>query len=381
MNFAPQMKKLGGLGMAGLLALTTFAGATSPASAATVNPDAANKAVTWMRTQQQPDGSFAGFGAGSTVDAVLAIVADGQDPNTFQQGSNTPLTFLASKQADLVKTPGSAGKLLLAIAAADAGGKTTIDPKPVIDAINTAYDQASGHYGKDAIGHAFALLGLKAIGATPSSGLDYMKGSQTPEGGWAFTGDPKAGGSDTNTTAVVLQALIGIGETTNSPTITKALAYLATQQNADGGFPYQKGDPTTSESDVNSTSYVAQALIATGADASKPIEYLRSMQNPGGAFGYKMSDKADNAGATYQAVPAVVGATLLTPVTPSGVSGGKAAGGTNQGQTGTIQPGAVQPGMPSTGHSDEMPLAAISLLAAMLTGLGMLFRRRTAAQS
>src|SRR4051794_32719774 len=56
--------------LAALMLLITSAGAAL-ADTSTSNGQAVDKALTWMHTQQQPDGSFAGFGAGSTVDAVL----------------------------------------------------------------------------------------------------------------------------------------------------------------------------------------------------------------------------------------------------------------------------------------------------------------------
>jgi hypothetical protein len=57
-------------------------------------------ALDYLRTQQNADGGFgSGFSPdssiGSTADAVLAIVAVGGDPATFDQGGNTPLTYLA----------------------------------------------------------------------------------------------------------------------------------------------------------------------------------------------------------------------------------------------------------------------------------------------
>ena len=61
--------------LAAMLALVYSTGGAFAAPAASPYSDAAVKALTWIGTQQAADGSFAGFGAGSTVDAVLAIVA------------------------------------------------------------------------------------------------------------------------------------------------------------------------------------------------------------------------------------------------------------------------------------------------------------------
>src|SRR5262245_24882223 len=144
----------------------------------------ARKALDWMRTQQQPDGSFAGFGAGSTVDAVLAIIAAGMDPDdSFVKGDNDPVDFLKSKAKEIAATPGGAGKLLIAVATLkeDVRSFGGVD---LLEAIGTNYP-AEGHYGKDAIGHAFAMLGLYAAGQPiPTKAVDYLRSVQTTEGGW-----------------------------------------------------------------------------------------------------------------------------------------------------------------------------------------------------
>src|SRR5207253_6000803 len=113
--------RLGKLGAAWLVAGAVAMAAAGSAQAQASATDAASKALSWVKTQQQPDGSYAGFGAGSTVDALLAIIASKQDLNAFPGGS-TALNFLTSKAADLAKTPGGAGKLLLAVAALGESG-------------------------------------------------------------------------------------------------------------------------------------------------------------------------------------------------------------------------------------------------------------------
>ena len=92
-------------------------------------------------------------------------------------------------------------------------------------------------------------------------------------------------------------------------------AYLAGQQNDDGGWPYQKGGDFGSESDVNSTAYVVQAFLAlkNTALAEAGQNFIANLQNASGAFPYQKSQPDDNAGATYQAITALLGATFLEP--------------------------------------------------------------------
>jgi hypothetical protein len=302
-----------------------------------------------MHSQQQPDGSFAGFGAGSTADAVLAIVAAGQDPATFSQDANTPVTFLQSHAQDIAKTAGGAGKLLITANALGMDGKA-FGGVDLVQAIQATYGiSATGQYGGDIIGDAFAILGLHAEGQpVPAEAIQRLKSLQT-EGGWSFNGDTSPKSEDTNTTAVVLQALAVEGVDNTDPTAIKmAVTYLVDQQNKDGGWPYQQGGSFGSDSDVNSTAYVVQAMQAlrnlTMVQAGQ--NFILSLQNKSGAFGFQKTQADDNAGATYQAVPALLGATFIETKP-------------------TSQPSTV-PGMPTTGGGADLPLAALGLAAALL---------------
>ena len=338
----------------------TFSRAAQP----NTHTEEARKALDWMRSQQQPDGSFPGFGAGSTVDAVLAIIAAGMDPDdSFIKNGRNPVDFLETKAKEIAATPGGAGKLLIVVATLKEDFRS-FGGVNLLEAIGSNYP-SEGHYGKDAIGHAFAMLGLYAAGQPiPPKAVDYLKSAQTPEGGWAFSGDTKAGGADTNTTAVVVQALVAAGVSETDPMLEKAGEYLLSQENAsDGGFPYQQGGEFGSDSDVNSTAYVSQALRYLGE--RRGIGFILSMQKPNGAFRWMASEQDDNPGATYQAIPAILGATLVEP----------------KGALAQIErpTGSITPGMPTTGGGDALPvLAGIAGLALAALGAGAMMRRRTA---
>jgi prenyltransferase beta subunit len=358
-----KLRKWSAASLASLMILVTLAGTAS----AQTYPEAASKGLAWMKTQQQPDGSFVGFGAGSTMDAVLAIVAAGQDPATFTQGGNTPISFLESKAADIVKAPGGAGKLLYVVETLGMDGRS-FGGTSLVDSINSTYNASTGQYGPDVIGHAYSILGLAAAGESiPDNAIAFLDSMQTPENGWSFSGEKGPGAADTNTTSVVMQvyAALGVDDQSHQHVLRAAWLYLMSQQNADGGFPYQQGGEFGSESDVNSTSYVIQALLSVGGtdDAVKPMQYLLSLQKPNGAFQWKQSEPDDNAGATYQAVSALLGATLAAP--------GGAKSPPNP---------APQPGMPRTGNSDAAPIVAFVALSALALGTSIITRRKVAAR-
>ncbi len=137
-----------------------------------------------------------------------------------------------------------------------------------------------------------------------------------PDGGWEWS----AGwGADTNTTALAVQALRVAGLSTNDPAIQAAVEFLRTAQAADGGFVY---DPASAESgsDVNSTAYAIQALIAAGEDPAgeawrvegiSPRDYLLNAQLADGSFEWQPGTGV-NPLSTQQAATAPLGATFPT---------------------------------------------------------------------
>src|SRR5437667_2694865 len=84
----------------GLAALGALAGPNALAAPPQGKYAAAvQKAATWIAGQQQPDGSFPGFGVGSTADAIFALAAAGQPTNPSAGGGATALDYLAKQAA------------------------------------------------------------------------------------------------------------------------------------------------------------------------------------------------------------------------------------------------------------------------------------------
>jgi len=276
-------------------------------------------AVQWLKTQQHPDG---GFGdrestASMTAEVLLGLVAAGQDPHAWRQGANTPLTYLAAQAKSATATAGGAAKLILAVAAAGENprGFGGVD---LVAAVEGMYDPASGRIGGEQdtlLSHAVALMALKAVGRPiPAEAVAWLKQAQLDEGSWSWNGDKTPGAGDTNSTALVVQALIAAGVPADDPAIRKALEYLRGQQNPDGGFPYVKPSPYGTETDANSTAVVIQALVAAGEDPAgadwtrdghTPLSALQGLQTDEGAFVWKAEVPGPNLLATAQALPAL----------------------------------------------------------------------------
>lgn len=351
------------------LTLAALAIASLAPAAARAQPDptkAAAAALSWVRAQQQSDGGFPGFGPGDTADVVFALVAAGQRPAGVTKGGKSPIDYLEAQAAGYAATGvGAAAKLALA-ASAVGGDPTSFGGENLLAAIGKSYDPASGQYGPDVFSHALALLAIRAAGAAPPAlALDRLAGLQLDDGGWSFDGTA-ATGSDTNTTSLAIQALAGQPQL--GAVRPKAIAYLRSQQNPDGGFPYSQTSPYGHDSDANSTAYVIQALTVIGQDpaaftngGNSPLDALTAMQNPSGAMRYQLAMPDDNALATYQAIAALYGAPLPVKVTP--VAGAQAL----------VAPAAA---LPTTGAPAGLPLAGLALAALVMAAAGLVVRRQ-----
>ncbi|MFB7907594.1 MULTISPECIES: prenyltransferase/squalene oxidase repeat-containing protein [unclassified Kitasatospora] len=159
-----------------------------------------------------------------------------------------------------------AAALSAALLAGLAAGPALADsPSP------TAAATPDGLYGKsdptyDGVWRqSLALTALTAAKVTPAdSAVDWLTGQQCEDGGWpsyrapGAACDPKT--EDSNATAVALQALVAVGG--HQPAVDKGLQWLKANQNADGSWAYNPGNP----GDANSTGLVVNALFAARTD-------------------------------------------------------------------------------------------------------------------
>lgn len=281
----------------------------------------ATRALLYLRSQQGASGAIAGP-SGSYADSELYAIgaaAGGYDPKALAASSGKSVVdYLAAGAAKACTTsnPGGCGELIQAVVAAG-DAPQSFGGEDLLTTLSSAYDPTTGEYGDgEAFPQALAIQGLVAAGAqVPAAAVQFLVAAQDSDGGWDYeddANDPKAATdfdtSDTNSTSMVLMALDAAGDHGRD---LSALAWLAIQQDADGGFPYQAGDG----SDPDSTALVIQAVIATGGDPSSaawskggktPLDHLASTQDKDG--GYTFPGKAGpDAFTTSQVPPALEG--------------------------------------------------------------------------
>jgi uncharacterized repeat protein (TIGR01451 family) len=294
------------------------ASVTLRVSAQTPARNAVQSAATWLRSQQLADGSYSGFGGstGATLDTVLAAAAINTDPISWTSSSGVSLIdYLRTHTSTMsfaAKNASAAGKLALGVAAANLDPHNFAGLNLVIS-ITNYYSPTSGLYGSGSNwDQAFSILGLAAAGEPiPSAATQALAFNAEANGGWAYSTGLTA---DTDSTGLVIQALVAGGQPVTSTPIISALAFLKSHQASDGGFI---SDPTYGpQSNTNSTAFAIQGIIAAGGDplspawtisGSNPISFMLSLQGPDGSLYYTAVVSESRQLATQQGIPGLAG--------------------------------------------------------------------------
>ena len=303
----------------GLLPGAVAARQATPAASPAAQPaDSLAEATAWLLAQQDASGGFPGYSgdvdAGVTTDAVMALAAAADtDPNA-DAAIDQAVAYLADNGEAYAQTgAGQAAKLALAAVAGGRNPRSFVDVDLFAEMQNppttSVENPISGIWGDSLYAHALVMLAFSAMGELPpDSALEPLRATQGTDGGWAFDGSTEAGASDSNTTSMIIQALVAAGYG-DSDLIPPAIAFLETLRAPDGsGYAYGPGDPLNTDS--NSTALVAQALIAAQEDASGALAALAAYQLPDGSLRYMPADTDTNVLSTVQAIPALAGKAL-----------------------------------------------------------------------
>ncbi len=321
----PSSVSLGALPRRAALTVALLAGFLLPSlpmndTQATTSAAPGNLAASaaWLRDQQLPEGGFAGFGGEAdpsfTALAIEALAAAGADDPANARSIGMAAEWLASTITEYAaQGPGSAA------IAAGAAGAAGLDPTSfggvdLVAAMQQPIPEsdaaAPGMMGNDINDHAMIMLGMLAAGQPVDPAmLDGLIARQTDDGGWSFDGQTGPDLMDSNTTALVIEALVAGGRG-DDPAIDTAFAALKRFRSADGGFAYQLTEPLTA--DANSTALVLQALIAAGEDPAGeewgdvPGSLVAFFQ-PDGSFLFMAGDPEPSLYAALQAIPALAG--------------------------------------------------------------------------
>jgi hypothetical protein len=288
------------------------------AGAVTANRERALQGSSYVVSQQRASGAICAFSCvGSTADAIESLVAAQTAPRAIRNA----LTYLSGQvERGHVHGVGLRAKVLMAAVAAGKDPRS-FGGQNLVAAIRLSED-ADGRFGSAAVfDQALALLALRAAGVTPSTqARHWLASAQCGDGGWQYdepaslsdnqhclsTVDPGTDyfTSDSNTTSLAVQVL------RTGSRVNDALSFLTTLRDGSAGWGYSQCCTTT---DTNSTAMVIQAYVAAGVTVpSGGFAALRQLQLVCGAWPYQAGGPAD-IGGTIGAILGILRQTLPVP--------------------------------------------------------------------
>lgn len=253
-----------------LASIPLLLGLAVPVAAATPQTTNASLAIQWLHGQQQSSGQIGpatGNPIARSAETAFSLFAAGQDAAAFKNGTLSLAHYLTAATTTDV---GTNGELLLARAVQPSAGPTA---GPIAQ-LRAAYLQAcasfAGEYGGDIFSDALAVLGLRAAGQQlGAEAIAFLRSKENPaDHGWSFDNAGQFG-SDSNTTALVIQALLAAGVSAADPAVAGGLGFLGTTFQS-GGFVFQTASPPSPPSipDAQSDELAIQAILAAGLQAN-----------------------------------------------------------------------------------------------------------------
>jgi prenyltransferase/squalene oxidase-like repeat protein len=319
-------------GLTGAIAaivLVASVGLSRPASArAAVTP------ASYLLGAQNRDGGF-GSAPGAPSSALyagwaaLGLAADHLNPAAVARSGPSVLAYIGATLSSGLDV-GSLERTILIVRAAGANPAAFAGRNLV--AMLAGDVRGDGSVAEQTNLTAFAVLALRAAsaaGAAPAGGrtLHWLAAQQNSDGGFGF--GMAGAASDVDDTGAVLEALGPVGP---AGVLRRAVAFIRSAQNGDGGLPSQPGGP----SNAQSTAWAIQGLLAAGVDpvsvrhgGGSLLGYLSSLIAPDGHVRYAAGVDQTPVWVTGEAMMALARSPLpLAPVpapTPAAPAGSGSA--------------------------------------------------------
>lgn len=336
MEFSWQAAGRPGTEVAGLLVAvvlaTLGAGPGTPAAQAAA-PVATAPAVAsatptgYLERAQNRDGGFGAAPGQSSVDlytgwAALGLAAQGINPaDVVSRGGRSVLDYVRANARGLAgaREPDAIGDLERTILVAAVAGA---DPRrfagqDLVRGLRARF-AADGSIVQQVNLTAFGILALRAAGVPArdrriARAAAWIARQQNADGGFGFA--TRGMVSDVDDTAAALQALATAGG--QRAAVARAVAFLRRNQKPDGGLPLMPGGP----SNAQSTAWAIQGFLAAGVrpatvrrhGSRSVIAYLRSLAGPGGVVQFSRSSRQTPVWVTSYAALALSGRTLPLP--------------------------------------------------------------------
>ena len=248
---------------AAVLLVLVLGVAALPAAPARAQDAPTARASRYVLRAQNADG---GFGAAprrrsgqlETAWATMGLVAASRRP------ARATGAFLAATAPRLTDT-GDIERAILALTAVGRSPRAARGTNLVSRLLHRR--RADGSFERLVNRTAFAVLALRAAGRpardrTVRRAAAWIAREQNRDGGWNFAG--RGGPSGIDDTAGAVQALAAAGRA-RTRAVRRAARFLVRRQNPDGGFPLTPG----AGSNAQSTAWAVQALLAARRDPDR----------------------------------------------------------------------------------------------------------------
>ena len=330
-------------------------------AASPVVEDAVDRGLDFIADHQNTDGGFFEpntdkTSISSTWFTTQALVAAGEDPLTWTKNGKTPLNYLVESPDG--KSDGT-GEIAKWITFAAACGK---DPHTYADYNSVAAlkekIKEDGRVGNYIYTTYWGVFGLSAAGEDTSAQIAWLRTQQNADGSFGSYGTENGDTGDADNTAAVIMAMRAAGVPSSDPAIQKAVSFLRNVIEENGGYNYGY----YSAPNLASTAWAVQAFCSVGIDPStvkssagnSPVDYLLSLQKEDGSFKYTETLTDTPVSMTARAVTALLGCPY--PILP-GTSGFGIEGGTAS----TVKPETPieKPDVPSTPSEKWTPVTIV----------------------
>jgi prenyltransferase beta subunit len=203
----------------------------------------------------------------------------------------------------------------------------------------------------DTIFAIFALVPVDepAAQAPIQRAAEWIESAQLGNGGWSW--HAASSRDEVDMTGAAIQALVAAGQA-ESAAVDEGLAYLRGAQSPDGGFPEYPG---VTEANVASTAWAVQAIWAVGENAEdwetgsgepteEPLDYMESLQEPDGHIRWKRSQDLNGIWMTAYTTTAMTGHNWPIPEAPRAIATPQAGHQAGQGGEGSDRSGVLAGG-------------------------------------
>ncbi len=273
------------------------------------------RGANWLEGVQNADG---GYGAApgeasneaDTGWAMLGLEAAGRNPLDVSSHGHTPVDFLRGAQAQ-IKSTGDLARTILALAGAGLGSRSFAGRDLVTELAKRQHE--NGSFEDSPSQTAYGVLALRSAGASGGieRAMQWLRSIQNSDGGW---GDTAGAPSTADNTGAVLQTLAQ-----GSKAAERGLSFLRGAQQSGGGFAIRASGAINSQS----TAWAIQGILAVGGDPSSyrrggvsAPAYLSAQQQSDGHYRYSSSSDQTSVWVTGQVLVAAAGDSLPVPVAP-----------------------------------------------------------------